>query len=425
MSRDFSRSLDCQTAQLELSRRSLLLAMTPLAVSLTQWNRQLRADDAASENSAEKTSLQRVVYRDAAGAEAVVEGRVLTSDAQGGVLIEARSGRLSTLPASQVVRRESTGLMFQPLEPDELAATVEQEAREAGIESGFVTHRTDHFIVVATTGAAYAQWCGNLLERLQRAVLNFWQSRGLKLSEPEAPLPVLVLSNRDQFAKMAEFDRTPGSAAGLGYFLVTANRSVLFDLTTEQAASTVSSSIAAESRTLAQVARALQNSPDIIATVVHEATHQIAFNCGLHRRYADNPIWLTEGMAMYFETPDLKSRSGWQTIGRVSPGRLRQFADFANKRRATNSLETLLQDNSRFAGADLAKDAYAEAWTLSHFLIRTRGKQYAAYVESIAAKPYLKFDPPETRLADFRAAFGDDLTRTDQQFLAYARRLLQ
>ena len=53
--------------------------------------------------------------------------------------------------------------------------------------------------------------------------------------------------------------------------------------------------------------------PGVTVTVIHEATHQIAFNCGLHTRYADNPLWLTEGMALYFETPDLRSRSGWRT----------------------------------------------------------------------------------------------------------------
>ena len=39
-----------------------------------------------------------------------------------------------------------------------------------------------------------------------------------------------------------------------------------------------------------------------VATVVHEATHQMAFNCGLHTRYADIPVWVSEGIAMYFET---------------------------------------------------------------------------------------------------------------------------
>ena len=45
-----------------------------------------------------------------------------------------------------------------------------------------------------------------------------------------------------------------------------------------------------------------------MATIVHEATHQIAFNCGMQQRYADIPLWLCEGMAVYFEAPDLASK---------------------------------------------------------------------------------------------------------------------
>jgi len=37
-----------------------------------------------------------------------------------------------------------------------------------------------------------------------------------------------------------------------------------------------------------------------VSTIVHEATHQIAFNCGLHTRLSDCPVWFSEGIAMYF-----------------------------------------------------------------------------------------------------------------------------
>jgi hypothetical protein len=63
----------------------------------------------------------------------------------------------------------------------------------------------------------------------------------------------------------------------------------------------------------------------LVATIVHEATHQIAFNCGLQQRYADIPLWLCEGMAVYFEAPDLTSTRGWRGIGRVNYPRLETF----------------------------------------------------------------------------------------------------
>ncbi len=159
-----------------------------------------------------------------------------------------------------------------------------------------------------------------------------------------------------------------------------------------------------------------------VATVIHEATHQIAFNCGLHRRYADNPIWLTEGIAMYLETPDLNSRRGWRTIGRVNRNRLKQFREYAAKRRRSDSLQTLLGSNARFANVETAIDAYSEAWALTHFLIKAKPREFNAYLKMIAAKPLLQWDKPDQRLADFNEAFGE-LPETDRALQQYLRRL--
>ena len=52
------------------------------------------------------------------------------------------------------------------------------------------------------------------------------------------------------------------------------------------------------------------NAPGAVSTIVHEATHQIAFNSGLHQRLSDCPKWFSEGIAMYCETPDLGHGQG-------------------------------------------------------------------------------------------------------------------
>ena len=68
--------------------------------------------------------------------------------------------------------------------------------------------------------------------------------------------------------------------------------------------------------------------PANVATVVHEASHQIAFNINLQTRYADTPLWLSEGFAMFAETPDLKRRSGWKSIGKMNRDRFSQFRKY-------------------------------------------------------------------------------------------------
>ena len=154
-----------------------------------------------------------------------------------------------------------------------------------------------------------------------------------------------------------------------------------------------------------------------VATVVHEATHQIAFNCGLHARYSDCPMWFSEGIALYFETPDLGSSKGWRTVGAVNQPRLSQFRQYLNGR-PDDALATLVRDDERFRDTKKSPDAYAEAWALTYFLVRKRSEQYVAYLKMLSEKTPLLYDDQEARLKQFRRVFGD-LRALDAEFLRY------
>ncbi len=160
----------------------------------------------------------------------------------------------------------------------------------------------------------------------------------------------------------------------------------------------------------------------MVATIIHEATHQIAFNCGLQTRFADIPLWVSEGIAVYFETPDLNNAKGWRTIGEVNRPRLERFRDYLS-RRPTKSLLSLIVNDKRFRDPRQALDAYAEAWALNYFLIKQKPKEYLAYLGPLSAKHALISDPPETRIKQFKAAFGDDLDRLDAEFVKYMLRV--
>jgi len=160
----------------------------------------------------------------------------------------------------------------------------------------------------------------------------------------------------------------------------------------------------------------------MVATLIHEATHQIAFNCGLHARYADIPLWVSEGLAVYFESPDLGSAKGWRTIGAVHRSRLAQFRDYL-ARRPTDSLLSLVANDDRIRDPRQAVDAYAEAWALNYYLIRQKPKQYIKYLQTLAEKGPLVWDQPETRLQEFRRAFGVGMTELDADFLRYMQKV--
>ena len=154
-----------------------------------------------------------------------------------------------------------------------------------------------------------------------------------------------------------------------------------------------------------------------VSTIVHEATHQIAFNCGLHTRLSDCPRWFSEGIAMYFESPDLRMRRGWRGIGNVNWPRLELFQQSLAGRPA-NSLETLLRDDKRFLDPKRALTAYAEAWALTYFLIHQHQKEYVAYLRLLSAKKPLMQDSSEERLDEFRRTFGD-LAKLNAELVRY------
>jgi hypothetical protein len=332
-----------------------------------------------------------------------ISGRVLTEAEDGGLLVIGQDGRLHTIDKPQLVLREKTDETFRPFTSTVLAKQLQHE-----LEGPFEVVTTKHYVICTSARKKYAQWCGNLFERLYSSFHNHWKQRGMKLSEPEFPLVAIVFATEKEFARFATQDAGADAATAKGYYSIATNRMVLYDLT------------AADSRPMgdADIDKQLAAVPYNIATVVHEATHQIAFNSGMHTRFADNPLWLVEGMAMYFETPDLSNKSGWKTAGAVNGERLAQFRDFVSAgRRKADSLKTLISSDARFNDSEQMADAYAEAWVLSYFLIRTKKDAYVKYLNTLSEKPPLVGDAPEERLAEFRKAFGEDLNQLEKAML--------
>ncbi len=249
-----------------------------------------------------------------------------------------------------------------------------------------------------------------------RAFYNYWERRGLKLKEPELPLVALVFDDQASYENYARAELGDAARSVIGFYSLRTNRVTMYDLTGTkglQGAVRRFTSTAQINSLLAQ-----PGAERMVATIIHEATHQIAFNCGLHARYADIPLWVSEGLAVFFETPDLRSSQGWRNIGGVQSSRLAQFQRYLSAR-PPDSLRTLMADDSRFRQTGTALDAYAEAWALHHFLISTRLKDYVRYQQLLSAKPLLIYDTPEERLSAFREAFGDDLSALDAEFLRY------
>lgn len=342
--------------------------------------------------------------------EIEVTGRLLLTAQDGGLLLLARDGVLWAIPPEEQVKHTKDAEPFKPFAREELSKRV-----LAGLPAGFRVHPTAHYLIFHDTSPAYAQWCGSLFERLYMAFTNTCSRKGFELMEPEFPLVAVVFADRRAYLQFSRSELGDAAESIIGYYGLTSNRMTMYDLTGLESQGRGASKF----KTAAQVNQILAQ-PDAlrtVSTIVHEATHQIAFNCGLHTRLSDCPRWFSEGIALYFETPDLRSPKGWNGAGAVNWPRLERFQnDLAQ--RPTNSLETLIAEDKRFTDPKRAISAYAEAWALTYYLIRQHPKEYVAYLTVLSKKKPLVFDTPAQRVDEFRQAFGD-LNALDADFVRY------
>ncbi len=401
---------------------SLLLAVS-IACTTLSAAAEKRSDDGESSvtSSLKKESKENVAETITflrKGQKQTVRGRTVVEAADGGILFEGVDGVLWSIEHNELQGREKLESPFKPLTPAELSVQMLGE-----LPAGFRSYTTPHYVVCYNTSRAYAQWTSSLLERLYKAFTNYWQHQGLNLHEPEFPLGVVVFADRQSYDQASREDLPGGTGSIVGFYSLRSNRINMFDLTGSEAVSKQNGPAATRRGSMREINQMLSQpaATPLVATVVHEATHQITFNCGMQTRFADIPLWLCEGMAVYFEAPDLASRVGWQGIGRVNYPRLERFHDNLSSWHE-GSLEEMLRDSKRFRDPKTAVDAYADAWALNYYLIKYEPKAYTAYLKELAEKPALIEDDPKTRLNEFHKHFGDP-HKLEQDFLKQMSRV--
>lgn len=350
-----------------------------------------------------------VVLPRSAGPEEL-SGEALVKAQDGGMLLKTADGALRRLPGPTIRSRRSDGENLVLLNAEQLA-----EKLLAELPPDFRIHQSKNYVVAYNTSRTYAQWTSSLLERLQRAFVAYWKKQGCDVSPPEQPLVVLVFADQQSYAGYASRDL--GSAVGnvIGYYNLETNRIMMYDLTGMQAVG--------DSRGSLHDITALLSRPEaepLVATIVHEATHQISFNCGLQKRLVANPYWLSEGLATFFETPDLSSSRSWSGIGNVNYSRWDLFRDNYEAGK-TIPLNRLVSDDKLFQNPETAVDSYAQAWAWNYFLIRWKSKEYAAYLKALADKPLLIEDPAAKRVEEFRRHFGAIDALEDEFYRRMAR----
>ena len=342
----------------------------------------------------------------------ILKGKVLVEAEDGGVLLLTPDGRLWPIPKEEITDRKKDEKLFQPLTRGEY----EQVLLKA-LPSGFKIHQTKHYFICYNTSIGYAQWVGALYERLYAGFYSYWKGKGAELSEPEFPLAAVVFDTRQNYENYARAELGPSTSTIMGFYSLHSNLVTMYDLTGQEELRFVG-----DRNSQARISQVLSqpNAERNVATIVHEATHQLAFNSGLQQRFTDTPFWVSEGLAVFFETPDLDNAKGWRNIGAVNRYNLINFRKYLRTRQP-GALEKLISDDKRFRDPAAMADAYAEAWALNYYLIRTDGKTYAKYLKLLSEQTPLVMQDPAARQEQFLKLFGKSLEEMEGDFLKYMR----
>lgn len=346
------------------------------------------------------------------GKQETLIGEVVEEARDRSCLFQTTDGRLEIFSADQIIEKKIEIETVPAMSRKELASSLLNE-----LPKGFRVLRTKHYVIAYQTEVEYARWVETLyqnrlypsFEKFARAKLDRYD-----LADPEFPLVAIVFSSKPEYAR--HVSRTLGIDVGdmLAHYNPMSNRVAMYDLTFDLGIGLPGR------RPLGQILSQPAAIP-MVATIIHEGTHQLMHNRGMQTRMADRPLWLNEGMAIYFEAPSLRNSKGWQRPGLPHPTRLAAFRR-SLPTRAADSLETLIKTDDRFLG-ETAVIAYAESWALNYFLINKKRKEFTSYLKMMSEKKVSVPVGPEERLADFRKYFGDSIESLDKEFLAFVARM--
>lgn len=318
----------------------------------------------------------------------MLEGKPLSWSAEH-MLLLGRDGKLYEFNPKLAKDAQKTSPRFFGYSPAEVKGELQ---KEFGKQFDFSTTR--HYIVVHPQGER-DQWA-NRFEDLFKRFEHYFRVRGFKIEEPPYPLVAVVFRNEAEYFRHAEASGTPMRPGTLGHYDPKSNRVFLFDVTTGGEA----------------------DWSENADTIIHEATHQTAFNTSIHRRFAAAPRWMVEGLATMFEARGVWSAQYDHTQGdRVNRGRLADFQDFVATQWKPGTLSALLSSDRMFE-TDPA-GAYALAWALSFYLSETQPRLYSQYLAKTAERPAFGDYPAAERMADFQDIFGSEMKMFETKFLRY------
>ena len=278
-----------------------------------------------------------------------------------------------------------------------------QQSLKKELPPGYEIAASAHYVVMGRKGKAedYAR----LFEEVYRQVDTFFSVRGFDTQLPEMPMVAFVFGTQAEFKAYCEAQNDSTMTKMRGYYSPKTNRVAMYEDPNQviKVTAGVSDEEGEPQASESLFASVTGQTADVI---IHEGTHQVGFNVGIHSRLGTTPRWIVEGLATVLEPPGIRSR-GKAGKDKINEERLFWFQGDYSQRRKPGDLAKMIASDDPFNGQTL--DAYSLAWSITYFLTENpaRAGKFAKYLKKVSERNPLHIYSAKERLSDFQEIFGD------------------
>ena len=243
-------------------------------------------------------------------------GNILGQTQDGSLLLEGLDTQLYFVTRNELVDWQNKKTSVKPWSREQLRAALKKECG-----GDFAVQLTGHYAIVYDADSALAEQAATLLERAYAVFRNRFAHRGaFAFADLRQPLIAVIFKLRREYLDATKEDLGASLGWSAGLYSQKTNRFYMYD------ASEGAFDRKAEVVTSGKTRRASSLDTRSIEVIVHEGTHQLAFNFGIHTRCATNPVWFVEGLATYFEASDTDSAEGWSLRWRIESRSTQSFS---------------------------------------------------------------------------------------------------
>ena len=284
-------------------------------------------------------------------------------------------GKIRFLENAKIRHQAVLQERFQPMDRNDLATQLRAEFGRQ-----YTIKQEPPYLIVSQPYQAGA-WA----KRFRSIVHSFrlyCSTHGIETCPIEFPLTAVIFGTQAEFLRYAHQESAKLPPNCVGYYSQKSNRIVLFESPTGDVSET-------------------------IATIGHEATHQLAFNSGLHQRLASTPLWLVEGFATMFESPGLAGLTIKEGSSRWPDSRKKDWLALAkNPSSISQLLDSLVRSDTKFESNPM--ESYCVSWAMVAYLSQRRSREFTEFLQVTAKMPPYQDYSAMDRYRDFRTLFGND-----------------